>query len=105
MRPVVLRFSLSGRRAEALHPVVQNASGPLCRQHLEAYFHLKYAAIRELPYVSTHNARENKWRWGKTAALIGGINKQTACFWKFGEGLERREMFTQEWKTEQKRKT
>lgn len=46
------RFSLSASRRST--PLGLNASGPPCWQHLEAYFHLQYAAIRDIPYVKTH---------------------------------------------------
>lgn len=83
------RFSLSGQHAaETLHPVVLNASGSLCWQHLEAYFQFQYAAIRELPYVITYNAwktsgdEERPWpdRRGK---------KKSVYFWSFGVRLRR----------------
>lgn len=67
------RFSLSGQHAaETLHPVVLNASGSLCWQHLEAYFQFQYAAIRELPYVITYNAWKTS---GDEERLIEGKKK------------------------------
>lgn len=73
-----MRFSLLGRHGfVALHPVVLNASGPLCWQHLEACFHLQYAAIRELPYVNVHNVRKTS---GDGERLRQGLENKLFIF-------------------------
>lgn len=96
-----MRFSLLGRHGfMVLHPVVLNTSGPLCWQHLEAHFHLQYAAIRELPYVNAQCIKTS----GVKVWLQPKSGKQTVYFWIWCETENVwRDVFMRVWTTEQKR--